>query len=422
MHYFDSASLEHICSYDHIFSCLDSLICDDRVGKLVIGEIKVMHEMKPLQRLKQAQMLTDFVWERLNTGHWSSVDESWRRLYALLALLKVATIVHLLESVEYSFEKEADVIKDLIKICDIGLLMGAPLLDNACAKLAHYFCKCLSARENESESNLIPAKSKKRKVEEVLLGKHSSVKLVSECNEISIEDFVESYKVTETPVKITNCLDHWPALEENGDNAWNTAYFSRIMGYRTVPVEIGKRYTDDSWTQSLMTVNDFILGYLEHPSPKHTGYLAQHELFHQIPELRDDFDIPLYCYAGEKAAEDEDVAINIWFGPGGTISPLHTDPKHNCLCQVFGQKYVRLYQSSQTEYLYPYNPEDLLSNTSRIDLEEGYDQIVQKFPNFSHATGFECILNPGDILYIPPKCWHFVKSFSTSCSLSFWFE
>ena len=40
-------------------------------------------------------------------------------------------------------------------------------------------------------------------------------------------------------------------------------YLKRIIGPRTVPVELGSRYTDDGWSQKLMTVNEFIREYIE---------------------------------------------------------------------------------------------------------------------------------------------------------------
>jgi lysine-specific demethylase 8 len=59
---------------------------------------------------------------------------------------------------------------------------------------------------------------------------------------------------------------------------------------------------------------------------------------------------------------------------------------------------------------------------SQVDLEQSEDAILKSFPEFSRARGFECILDPGDLLYIPPSCWHFVRSLSTSFSVSFWFQ
>ena len=185
----------------------------------------------------------------------------------------------------------------------------------------------------------------------------------------------------------------------------------RIAGFRTVPVELGSKYTDDSWSQALISVNQFIDDYILKRCA--TAYLAQYELFDQIPQLKEDILIPDYCFAGD----DENIAINAWFGPCSTVSPLHFDPDHNFLCQVVGRKYIRLYDASQSSLLYPH--EGFLSNTSRIDVD---NPDLNQFPDFLSVPYLECILDEGSMLYLPPRMWHYVKSLSVSFSVSFWWK
>lgn len=57
--------------------------------------------------------------------------------------------------------------------------------------------------------------------------------------------------------------------------------------------------------------------------------------------MKKDICVPEFCCCSDEAvadcvdeAEVDDVDINAWFGPEGTVSPLHFDPKHNLLAQV----------------------------------------------------------------------------------------
>ncbi|PVI04106.1 Clavaminate synthase-like protein [Periconia macrospinosa] len=303
---------------------------------------------------------------------------------------------------------------------------------------------------------------------------------------------------TQTPLIIHGAIAHWPALDER---PWNSPQYllSRTLGgRRLVPVEVGRSYTDDGWGQKVISFGEFLRGYMfshhdEDESMKKddsknnkTGYLAQHDLFAQIPSLRSDISIPDYCFTSpcrrrrRRSSSPpttstttintsssssssaplppslETPLLNAWFGPAHTISPLHTDPYHNILAQVVGYKYIRLYPPSQTPFLYPRGIEDGgvdMSNTSCVDLDvamcvwgsiscwdgEGQgregeveeekkkkrrtrEEYDNKFPTFKNAHYVEGILGPGECLYVPLGWWHYVQSLTASFSVSFWFN
>ena len=279
----------------------------------------------------------------------------------------------------------------------------------------------------------------------------------------------------QTPLIIEASIEHWPAFEDG--RAWkNPSYLMRktLHGRRLVPVEIGRSYTDEGWGQKILSFQEFMERYmLERPSPatneekeqaQARGYLAQHDLFAQIPSLRADIAIPDYCYtspapqpsnpANVKAVDElEEPLLNAWFGPAGTISPLHTDPYHNILSQVVGYKYVRLYAPEETPRLYPRGSEGDgidMSNTSQVDLDEAMaiwpeiscwgptggtnvpntgsneedekEDVSGRHPQFRQAKYAEAVLGPGECLYIPTGWWHYVRSLTPSFSVSFWWN
>ncbi|KAL7829796.1 hypothetical protein AOLI_G00306810 [Acnodon oligacanthus] len=348
-----------------------------------------------------AQAIIDYAWEKLNTGTWRDVDKEWRRVYSYGCLFKVLGMCH--------GDASQAKIQAAINTCDMGLLMGASVMDDILQRLVAVL-KNKVQLPSKAGDQPCPKKLKRNVTPELQIDAAVSVPRVK-CP--ALESFRSDFLVPQKPVILEGIIDHWPAFREH---TWSIDYLRVVAGCRTVPVELGSRYTDEEWSQKLLTVNEFIDRYIMDEAAAGLGYLAQHQLFDQVPELKEDIRIPDYCCLGE--GDEDDITINAWFGPGGTVSPLHQDPQQNFLAQVVGRKYIRLYSLEQTENLYPYQSQ-LLHNTSQVDVEN--PDVVQ-FPNFMKASYQECVLQPGEVLFIPKQHWHYVRSLQLSFSVSFWWS
>jgi hypothetical protein len=105
-----------------------------------------------------------------------------------------------------------------------------------------------------------------------------------------------------------------------------------------------------------------------------------------------------------------------WIGPSGTVTPLHCDYDDNIFAQLWGTKRIFLSPPHHAEFLYTSEANAILFG-SPFDPEA---PDFEKFPLARQASMIECIVNPGDLLYVPAGWYHQVRSLTFSLSSNRW--
>jgi hypothetical protein len=112
---------------------------------------------------------------------------------------------------------------------------------------------------------------------------------------------------------------------------------------------------------------------------------------------------------------------NIWIGSGGHVVDLHYDWWINFLYLFAGTKRVTLFPPEALPHLYPAPLDKLLAGTP-VSLVTLLDNDRQKFPRLDRALELAhvALLQPGDVLTIPPMWWHHVESFGFNVMINTW--
>lgn len=345
--------------------------------------------------------LKDKLYEVINTGHWSLVATKHRQTFTLATYLEV--LLHFFIS---NTDRPADTtIYDL----DYGLIMGCPLDEPYNSLLS-------DAIEFLNDIKIQPQSSSKRQKLDCAHRTETETCDIPILSRPPILQFQRDHFLKSKPVLLTDCMQHWPAMKKWGQ----AGYLTTMAGNRTVPIEVGAHYTTDEWSQDLVRFEEFIERQITREAAcDRIEYLAQHNLFDQVPALRQDILVPEYCCCTETSGPSEPQPdIKAWLGPKGTVSPMHHDPKHNLLCQVFGHKEIILAAPSDSANLYPHI-DAMLQNTSQVNAEH---LDFEAFPLAERVRFYRFTLYTGEMLYLPPGWWHHIRSLDKSFSVSFWWD
>jgi len=220
--------------------------------------------------------------------------------------------------------------------------------------------------------------------------------------------FREKYYALNKPLKILGMVDDWPAMQK-----WSPEYFRDNYGEEIVEITSGRdadpRYEinlDDHRTQ--MRFADFI-DRVE-AGEGNDSYLVANNRFFEQPGMKgllaDIGPLPGFLTRKKRAPH-----TYMWFGPAGTVTPLHHDTMNILFCQVYGRKLVSLISPDESPWLY-----NELGVFSEVDFENPDFEV---HPLYQHVDRIEVEMNPGEILFLPVGWWHHVRSLETSISVSF---
>lgn len=131
----------------------------------------------------------------------------------------------------------------------------------------------------------------------------------------------------------------------------------------------------------------------------------------ESPQLADDIE-PQESFA---LGSDHE-ATTVWFSQAGNVANVHYDKSVNFVAQVVGQKRWLLFPPTEWERLYLHPSLHRHYHQSQVNLTD--PRANAGLPLLARAEAFEVVLNPGEVLFVPPFWFHCVEALTKSISVS----
>lgn len=211
------------------------------------------------------------------------------------------------------------------------------------------------------------------------------------------------------PVIITDVVKNWKASTK-----WTLDFFREKYG----SVETDGVRDRNNGTNISMTIGDYI-DYLETGETEKSLYLFDFPMF-EYPELCEDFTVTDYFsnllenFPQELFTKYGFQRYKYFIMGGKDLSiGLHIDASFTqaWLAVIYGLKRLILIPPDQEKFVY--------QKFGYLGEVDAFNPDLEKFPLYAKATPVEFILNPGEILYIPPMWWHQIENLSPSIALGF---
>jgi hypothetical protein len=232
---------------------------------------------------------------------------------------------------------------------------------------------------------------------------------VEKRSHLSHDEFIQRYVRGCRPLVITGIARDWPAMSR-----WSPDDLKRRFGHLDVEIQDGRdadpKYEENKLNHRRMArLGDFVDRVMTGGVTNDYYMTANNEALRRpelAPLLDDIGTLPDYCDRTQLAQRS-----SFWFGPAGTLTPLHHDTIMLFHTQIVGRKHWRLISPLDTPRLYNHN-----NVFSPIDLDR---PDFNRYPLFRDVKVLDVVVEPGETLFLPLAWWHQVASLDVSLSFSY---
>jgi hypothetical protein len=232
---------------------------------------------------------------------------------------------------------------------------------------------------------------------------------VEKRSHVPLHEFMERYVWGSRPLVLTGVAADWPALKN-----WSPQDLKTRFGHLDVQIQ-AERSADPKYEQNKMNhqrkvrLADFVDQVLAGGATNDYYLTANNEALRRpefAPLLKDIGTLHEVCNRDELPQRS-----SFWFGPAGTVTPLHHDTLMLMHTQIVGRKRWRFISPLETPKLYNH-----FRVYSPIDLDA---PDLVRHPDFASVKVLEVIVEPGETIFLPLGWWHQVTSLDVSLSFSY---
>lgn len=228
------------------------------------------------------------------------------------------------------------------------------------------------------------------------------------CN-VSAAEFLESYYAANRPLVLGGLMDGWRA-----GSRWTAEYLKAACGEEMVEIMASRNASElyeieDARHRRQVRFAEFV-DMVAAGGETNDFYLTARNDFFRRPGARALL-ADIQPFSEYLRTEDTPDGVYFWFGPRGTVTPLHHDLMNILMAQVQGRKQVKLISPDDIDLVYNHQGVYSLVDCGNPDFE--------RFPALREAEVLEVELAPGDVLFLPVGWWHYVKALDTSITITF---